>query len=126
MIPIKTTLNSAMCRGNNIVKYNKYIINLILLYFYPFILQELKDKSKENNNFYDWTSALEDADDSNLYFSPEQGNVVFASAIDGWGFTVHTFARLFLRNLVRCFTIYFWCLVALTTVNINNYIYLTK
>lgn len=89
-----------MCRGNNIVKY---IINLILLYFYPFILQELKDKSKENNNFYDWTSALEDADDSNLYFSPEQGNVVFASAIDGWGFTVHTFARLFSEKLGKMF-----------------------
>ncbi|KAI8434259.1 hypothetical protein MSG28_012353 [Choristoneura fumiferana] len=61
--------------------------------------QELKEKSKEDNNFYDWTSALEDADDSNLYFSPEQGNVVFASAIDGWGFTIHTFARLFSEKL---------------------------
>lgn len=48
---------------------------------------------------YDWTSALEDADDSQLYFSPEQGNVVFASAIDGWGFTVHTFAKLFSDKL---------------------------
>ncbi|XP_061719585.1 elongation factor-like GTPase 1 isoform X1 [Cydia pomonella] len=61
--------------------------------------QETKEKPKEDNNFYDWTSALEDADDSNLYFSPEQGNVVFASAIDGWGFTVHTFARLFSEKL---------------------------
>lgn len=25
-------------------------------------------------------------DDSDLYFSPERGNVVFASAFDGWGF----------------------------------------
>ncbi|KAI5651413.1 elongation factor tu GTP binding domain-containing protein [Phthorimaea operculella] len=57
------------------------------------------EKPKEDNNFYDWTSALEDADDSQLYFSPEQGNVVFASAIDGWGFTVHTFAKLFSDKL---------------------------
>ncbi|XP_041980466.1 elongation factor-like GTPase 1 [Aricia agestis] len=56
-------------------------------------------KPKEDNNFYDWTSALEDADDSNLYFSPEQGNVVFASAIDGWGFTIQTFAKLFSDKL---------------------------
>ena len=42
--------------------------------------------SKNENNI-DSSSGLEDADDSNLYFSPEHGNVVFASAADGWGFT---------------------------------------
>ncbi|RVE43489.1 hypothetical protein evm_011861 [Chilo suppressalis] len=61
--------------------------------------QQKPPESKEDNNFYDWTSALEDADDSQLYFSPEQGNVVFASAIDGWGFTIHTFAKLFSEKL---------------------------
>lgn len=35
---------------------------------------------------YDWSDGLQDTDDSTLYFSPEQGNVVFASALDGWGF----------------------------------------
>lgn len=35
---------------------------------------------------YDWSAGLEEVDDSHLYFSPDQGNVVFASAIDGWGF----------------------------------------
>lgn len=35
---------------------------------------------------YDWSAGLEETDDSHLYFSPDQGNVVFASAIDGWGF----------------------------------------
>ncbi|XP_059060519.1 elongation factor-like GTPase 1 [Achroia grisella] len=54
---------------------------------------------QEDKDYYDWTSALEDADDSTLYFSPEQGNVVFASAIDGWGFTIHTFAKLFSAKL---------------------------
>lgn len=62
-------------------------------------LQQEKPVSNEDSDFYDWTSALEDADDSNLYFSPEQGNVVFASAIDGWGFTIHTFAKLFSEKL---------------------------
>jgi len=33
-----------------------------------------------------WSSGLEDSDDSQLYFCPDQGNVVFASAADGWGF----------------------------------------
>ena len=35
---------------------------------------------------YDWSTGLEDEDDSHLYFSPDQGNVIFASAVDGWGF----------------------------------------
>lgn len=35
---------------------------------------------------YDWSDGLEDTDDSLLYFSPDQGNVVFSSALDGWGF----------------------------------------
>ena len=42
---------------------------------------------RKNENNIDSGSGLENADDSNLYFSPEQGNVVFASAADGWGFT---------------------------------------
>ncbi|CAK1581003.1 unnamed protein product [Parnassius mnemosyne] len=63
----------------------------------PNVLTE--EQSNEDNNFYDWTSALEDSDDSMLYFSPEQGNVVFASAIDGWGFTIQTFAKLFSEKL---------------------------
>lgn len=34
----------------------------------------------------EWASGLDDVDDEHLYFSPEKGNVVFASAVDGWGF----------------------------------------
>lgn len=33
---------------------------------------------------FDWS--LEDKDDSEIYFAPERGNVVFASAADGWAF----------------------------------------
>lgn len=36
--------------------------------------------------YNDWSTAIEAADDSDLYFSPQQGNVVFASAADGWAF----------------------------------------
>lgn len=37
-----------------------------------------------SNTYSDWT--IEDIDDSDLYFSPERGNVAFVSAFDGWGF----------------------------------------
>ncbi|XP_078052537.1 elongation factor-like GTPase 1 isoform X2 [Augochlora pura] len=47
----------------------------------------------------DWQSVMEDMDDSGLYFSPEQGNVLFSSATDGWGFGVKDFAKIFAAKL---------------------------
>jgi len=38
-------------------------------------------------------------DDEGIYFAPDRGNVVFASAIDGWGFRVGKFAQLFSLKL---------------------------
>ena len=34
-----------------------------------------------------------------MYFSPDRGNVIFASAIDGWGFRVGKFAQLYAEKL---------------------------
>lgn len=48
--------------------------------------KEPKEEMLAGDQVYDWSAGLEEADDSHLYFSPDQGNVVFASAIDGWGF----------------------------------------
>lgn len=48
-------------------------------------------------NFADW--GIETVDDSDLYFSPERGNVVMASAYDGWGFSIHHFASQFSTKL---------------------------
>ncbi|KAK8740714.1 hypothetical protein OTU49_002668 [Cherax quadricarinatus] len=47
--------------------------------------------------FADW--GINTVDDSDLYFLPELGNVVFASAYDGWGFSIHHFANLFSAKL---------------------------
>ena len=44
-------------------------------------------------------AAYVEASDLDLYFAPERNNVVFASASDGWGFTVGTFARLYAAKL---------------------------
>jgi len=54
---------------------------------------------QENQIVYDWGNSLEDSDDSNIYFSPVQGNVIFASAIDGWGFRVEQFANIYSSKL---------------------------
>lgn len=47
---------------------------------------QLTFDSAPGEQVYDWSAGLESTDDSHLYFSPDQGNVVFASAMDGWGF----------------------------------------
>ncbi|XP_042340727.1 elongation factor-like GTPase 1 [Plectropomus leopardus] len=72
------------------------------------VLEERAEKEKEEekesetssgDQFYDWSAGLEEADDSQLYFSPDQGNVVFASAIDGWGFSIQQFARIYSERM---------------------------
>lgn len=41
----------------------------------------------------------QEKDDEDIYFAPERGNVVFASAIDGWGFRIGKFAQLYAAKL---------------------------
>ncbi|GAA5871086.1 hypothetical protein JCM16303_001684 [Sporobolomyces ruberrimus] len=41
----------------------------------------------------------EERDDASLYFDPTQGNVLFASAIDGWAFRISRFAQLYASKL---------------------------
>ncbi|PFH53393.1 hypothetical protein AMATHDRAFT_73571 [Amanita thiersii Skay4041] len=42
---------------------------------------------------------FEEKDDEDIYFAPEKGNVIFASAIDGWGFRVSKFAQLYATKM---------------------------
>ncbi|KAF7643354.1 hypothetical protein LDENG_00241150, partial [Lucifuga dentata] len=70
------------------------------------VLEERAEKEEEQESeslggeqVYDWSTGLEEADDSHLYFSPDQGNVVFASAIDGWGFRIQQFAHIYSQKM---------------------------
>ncbi|KER22222.1 hypothetical protein T265_14913, partial [Opisthorchis viverrini] len=45
------------------------------------------------------TDDSEHTDDSNLYFSPDRGNVVFASASDTWGFRPSDFVETWSKRL---------------------------
>jgi ribosome assembly protein 1 len=42
---------------------------------------------------------FQEKDDEDIYFAPEKGNVVFASALGGWGFRVAKFAQIFAAKL---------------------------
>lgn len=44
-------------------------------------------------------SQYEEKDDEDIYFAPEKHNVIFASAIDGWAFTIRQFASLYEKKL---------------------------
>lgn len=56
---------------------------------------------------YNWRERLEknineefiEKDDQDIYFDPAKNNVVFASAIDGWGFNISQFARFYENKL---------------------------
>ncbi|KAJ3069098.1 Cytoplasmic GTPase/eEF2-like protein (ribosomal biogenesis) [Podochytrium sp. JEL0797] len=54
-------------------------------------------KEELSKTLDDWI--LDDLDDEHLYFSPEKGNVVFASAIDGWAFRIDQFAAIYASKL---------------------------
>lgn len=41
----------------------------------------------------------EEKDDEDIYFGPENNNVIFGSAIDGWAFTPRQFAALYEKKL---------------------------
>ncbi|KAL2826512.1 P-loop containing nucleoside triphosphate hydrolase protein [Aspergillus cavernicola] len=42
---------------------------------------------------------FEERDDEDLYFAPENNNVIFCSAVDGWAFTVRQFAAIYEKKL---------------------------
>lgn len=46
--------------------------------------QKVEEEEFDTNKIYDWS--MEEHDDSDIYFDPARGNVVFASAVDGWAF----------------------------------------
>jgi ribosome assembly protein 1 len=44
-------------------------------------------------------SGYEEKDDESIYFAPENNNIIFSSAVDGWAFTVRQFASLYEKKL---------------------------
>ncbi|KAI5122471.1 hypothetical protein M0805_008782 [Coniferiporia weirii] len=67
-------------------------------------LVERKSSQMENGDSVDdddngIDAEFREKDDEDLYFVPERGNVVFASAIDGWGFRIGRFAQLYAAKL---------------------------
>jgi ribosome assembly protein 1 len=64
-------------------------------------LAEKKDAhaSETDEALVNESEEFREKDDEDIYFAPEKGNVIFASAIDGWGFRVGKFAQLYAQKL---------------------------
>ncbi len=63
------------------------------------VIEKGERQRRDSEVVYDWSSGLDDVDDSELYFSPEQGNVIFASAYEGWAFNLRRFAKIYSEKL---------------------------
>ena len=56
--------------------------------------REISDGSPLTISTDTWAFAVDEAAERALFFDPSKGNVLFASAVDGWAFTVDDFARM--------------------------------
>ena len=64
------------------------------------VLRQDKPKSTENGKGDDsGILTEEELDDSEVYFSPERGNVLFACAKFGWGFRIQHFVEIYAKRL---------------------------
>lgn len=70
-------------------------VNAVLGSIFASDILAREDITKKDN----YESALEEVDDSELYFSPSSGNVIFCSAYDGWAFSVRDFAAMYAKRL---------------------------
>ncbi|OBZ82122.1 Ribosome assembly protein 1 [Choanephora cucurbitarum] len=59
--------------------------------------EKAEEEEFDANKVYDWS--IEERDDSDIYFDPARGNVIFSSAVDGWAFRVQQFASLYANKL---------------------------
>ena len=57
------------------------------------------ESTKKGSNTDTPISEYEEKDDEDIYFAPEKHNVIFASAIDGWAFTIRQFAGIYEKKL---------------------------
>ncbi|EMR08675.1 hypothetical protein PNEG_02852 [Pneumocystis murina B123] len=56
-------------------------------------------ENQETNNTNNIVPPSYDKTDKDLYFSPEKGNVIISSAIDGWAFRINQFSEIYEKKL---------------------------
>lgn len=74
-------------------------VNAVMGSFFANERMEDDLKWREQQELTSGSNEYVEKSDDDLYFSPEKNNVIFASAIDGWGFNVSQFAAIYERKL---------------------------
>lgn len=76
-------------------------INAVVGSFFAGQRMEEDMKWRERLESSDHSTAAEfvESSDEDIYFAPENNNVVFGSAVDGWGFNISQFAHMYERKL---------------------------
>ncbi|KAF8895270.1 P-loop containing nucleoside triphosphate hydrolase protein [Infundibulicybe gibba] len=64
-----------------------------------FFAKKKEQTADETDAAVNESDEFQERDDDDIYFAPERGNVIFASAIDGWGFRIGKFAQLYAAKL---------------------------
>jgi ribosome assembly protein 1 len=59
----------------------------------------ISKNTPEDSADVEMPTEFEEKDDEDIYFAPEKHNVIFASAIDGWAFTIRQFADIYAKKL---------------------------
>ncbi len=57
-------------------------------------ISSVENSNNNNNNNRENIDNIVEEKEKDFYFSPEKGNVIFASALDNWAFTIFTFADI--------------------------------
>lgn len=79
-------------------KHCNHIIEQVNAFTSSFVTSEAMDRAARRQTAEaDYSVEIEDKDA--LVFSPELGNVVFASAVDGWAFSIPQFAAIYAAKL---------------------------
>jgi len=93
---LKLTATEAYIHIRNILEQ----INAIMGSFFAGGVMEEDNLKRENKKGEDdGDDEWDEEKEKEIFFSPEKGNVIFASAIDGWAFRIESFAKIYAKKL---------------------------
>lgn len=106
-VQTKEAIRQAFEEGNKMIliinKFDKLILELrkSMEQIFEDILRIIEDANAYIADLirYEYASADKELDETEYLFSPDTGNVIFASAVHGWGFTLFCIADLFVDKL---------------------------
>lgn len=84
--------------SNLLEKANSLIGSLIVRDINKESETKVKDSDTDEDGAIEMDKLIEEKENE-LYFAPEKGNVVFASAIDCWAFSLDTFAEILSKKI---------------------------